>query len=444
MVSGPFDPFDACNRLFEVKLTSSPEQLTLYDNYVEVDLSFKQGAVRLLCYIPKAVSRGDVKAHDVAMLHFHGGGLVTGRPGFEPWRNSALGSIRLASQIIVEPYYRLMPEASGSMIVEDVIALLDVFRNGSVKQTLLREFPLMSPPDFKRLLCSATSSGAFLAFRFVLRADRLGILVSAVVLFSPMVETYTRLPGQHYGEYLLSEEQHKEIAIGIIKKTPGYRHLNHGSAPSGRTPPDRMCIYPITAVGIKMKFNGRPIAIRSLWGVICGTYSVFELGEAMLAQSHVECAGSGTGVVPLGMSPSIEVDCASLAKDLGKNGMQALNLLYSEEEDAFLQNTDEALPDIPSTWPPTFIAHGTADSNCPIEGVRRFTNLLEKMFPRVQLWRFELDGMPHAFDVAHPHKLESFAKLVRYHQDDSMWSTIGRDEIKLDGTVWLSEAARKE
>ena len=62
----------------------------------------------------------------------------------------------------------------------------------------------------------------------------------------------------------------------------GARLRHHGDVVLGRTPLDRMGIYPVTTVGCKISFNKGLIASRSLWDVIYGTHSAEEYPEEML------------------------------------------------------------------------------------------------------------------------------------------------------------------
>lgn len=334
---------------------------------------------------------------------------MTGNPPFPPWLNASLKSARLENQIEIHPWYGLMPEASGPDIARCAVAVLELLADGSIRRALMDKFPQMDLPESTRFLCSATSAGAFLAIRFVSHAERLRAMITALVLVSPMLEVYTRALGHPYGQHILTDEEHKEWGVNMFLE--GARLRQHGNVVLGRTPPDRMGIYPFTTVGCKISFNKGLVAPRSLWGVMCGTHSAEEYLEEMLLQTRRD-----SDIPRKQGSPPIEIDAGELADNLGREGMEAFGLEYSPKDNALVQRTTETLPETPSTWPPTFVAHGDADTNCPIEGVERFIGLLKKLYPETKVWLYKSDGMGHAYDYKFPDKLSDLTRHVRQQQ----------------------------
>jgi hypothetical protein len=91
-----------------------------------------------------------------------------------------------------------MPEVSGPDIARCAVGV-ELLADGSIKRALKDKFPLMDLPESTRFLCSATSAGAFLAIRFVSHAERLGTMITALVLISLMLEVYMRALGTCMG-----------------------------------------------------------------------------------------------------------------------------------------------------------------------------------------------------------------------------------------------------
>ena len=97
-----------------------------------------------------------------------------------------------------------MPEVSGPDIARCAVAVLELLADGSIRRALmdklpLDKLPLLDLPESTRFLCSATSAGAFLAIRFVSHAERLGTMITALVLISLMLEVYMRALGTCMG-----------------------------------------------------------------------------------------------------------------------------------------------------------------------------------------------------------------------------------------------------
>lgn len=301
----------------------------------------------------------------------------------------------MENQILVHPRYPLMPEASGEQIAKYAVHLLELITDGSLRRELMNTFPSIDFPELSRCLCSATSAGAFLAVRFVAHAKRLGTIVNALVLMSPMLEVYTRLSGYKYGQHTISEKEHQEWGLKILIEAAERRQ--QGKPVLGRLPPDHMGIYPATTTGCKVSFNGRAPSVRSFWGIICGTYSTEEFLEDMCLRDKLELD------IPREQGlPSFEFDAGELAQRLGEGAMKALRLVYSPEDNVFEQRTSETLPPTPSTWPPTYIVHGDADTNCRLEGVKRCAQLIQRLCPATKVHLYISEGMPHAFDCEHP------------------------------------------
>ncbi|KAL5400367.1 hypothetical protein PMIN04_013203 [Paraphaeosphaeria minitans] len=130
------------------------------------------------------------------------------------------------------------------------------------------------------------------------------------------------------------------------------------------------------------------------------------------------CLRSELPIPEVQSSPPFEFNAREVPQCLGERRMKALNLVYHPEDNVFEQRASETLPAIPSTWPPTYIVHGDADTNCPLEGVERFKQLIHRRWPNTRVSLYISKGMPHAFDceypeVEEPHRLAMDVKRLQ-------------------------------
>ncbi|KAK7189322.1 hypothetical protein PSPO01_04909 [Paraphaeosphaeria sporulosa] len=402
--------FNACQNRYPVTLKPSEVQRALYSNHKALELYFRQ--VKLSVYVPVAVARGETPAHEALYVHFHGGGLLTGKSRFPAWSNVSINEATLDNQIQIHPQYPLMPEASGEQIAEYAVHVVKLIADGSIRRELVKECPQMDLPESKRWVCSGTSAGAFLAIRSAI--ERLDTVIDAVVLLSPMLEVYTRHAGHKYGRHTLSEMEHQQLGLETLIEAADRRE--QGVPVLGRLPPDHMSIYPSTTTGCKVRFNGRLPAVRSFWGIICGTYSTEEFLEQIYLRDNFKF-----DIPREKFSPSFEFDAGEVAQRLGERRMKALGLVYFPEENVFEQHASEPLPPTPLTWPPTYIVHGDADTNCRLEGVERVVQLIQRLWPATTVCLYISKGMPHAFDCEYPDVEEphTLARDVKGLQQES-------------------------
>lgn len=334
----------------------------------------------------------------------------TGDAPFPAWRPAIFKDVFPKNQIQVHPRYPLMPEASGEAIAVYSKQVLKVFGNGQIRKELIKKFPKIDLPESRRCICSSSSAGACIAFLFTWFRQAFDIRVDLLILPSSMPEAYTRKVGGAYGSHTVPTEQLAEWGPGMFAEGAGRRTSQRANWSYGRDPPEFMSVYPITAVGTRVELNGGEVTTRCLWAILYAFPSIVEWLEQVLlrVKPTIKLHREQN-------SPSIILDAGTLAKRIGSKGMEALGLTYSAEDNCFAQYTFQIPSEVPSSWPTTFIAHGTADDNCRIQGAIRMKELLLKLFPDGDVRFYEMAGMAHGFDQIYPKtRLPFIEDLVKY------------------------------
>lgn len=95
------------------------------------------------------------------MVRWHGGGFVVGHRAYEPWFAQWLLDLALDHDaIIVSPDYRLLPEANGRAILDDVAHFWRWLARDLEPFLAQRN---LARPDLENVLCCGESSGGFIS-----------------------------------------------------------------------------------------------------------------------------------------------------------------------------------------------------------------------------------------------------------------------------------------
>ncbi|KAK4185844.1 Alpha/Beta hydrolase protein [Podospora australis] len=154
------------------------------------------------------------------LVFWHGGGFIVGDRLYEPWWPTWLLELALSQNaLIVAPDYRLLPEASGADIADDVDAFWSWFLEGA---------PSLScnglQPDLDRVICAGHSAGGTLALMSAL--ERPDANVKAVVsLYGPLDDSVPALkiarPRPILGSRPPPPRQAETIIRNYVMKTRG-------------------------------------------------------------------------------------------------------------------------------------------------------------------------------------------------------------------------------
>lgn len=179
--------------------------------------------VRLRIISP--VDDGSATRPRPAVLHLHGGGMITGSPQFE-----TAGSARMVRElgvVVVSPYYRLAPEHPFPAALDDCMAALHWMRRN--------HHQLGIDPD--RIGVVGASSGGGLAAAIAQRAHDEGVTLRAQVLIYPMIDDRTTLRNQDSvgrGQFLWTQKANMFAWTAYLGRPPRLSDAPPYAAPARR------------------------------------------------------------------------------------------------------------------------------------------------------------------------------------------------------------------
>ncbi|KAK1083971.1 hypothetical protein LTR33_002931 [Friedmanniomyces endolithicus] len=155
-------------------------------------------------------------------IRFHGGFLVTGHRLYADWYPQfILDFCQHHGAIVITVNYRLLPEAKGTEILQDVKAFYAwLFKSGNLSSLL----PAGVEIDIDNLLVTGESAGGYLAFMSALVAPE---AIKAVVMHYPMLD----LRAPHYTQAYIP----KAVLDGFLTNLKG-NEVVASAVPLARVP----------------------------------------------------------------------------------------------------------------------------------------------------------------------------------------------------------------
>ncbi|KAK5657864.1 hypothetical protein OQA88_2412 [Cercophora sp. LCS_1] len=172
---------------------------------------------------PKDVDPNMTHVPVPVLVFWHGGGFIVGDRLYEPWWPTWLLELALSQNaLVMAPDYRLLPEASGSDIADDVSAFWTWLMTTVPTLAQLASWRLQ--PDLNRVLCAGHSAGGTLALMSAVH--RPDVNVKAVVsLYGPLDNSVPELklarPRKILGSWPPPPRQAEALIRSYVLKTKG-------------------------------------------------------------------------------------------------------------------------------------------------------------------------------------------------------------------------------
>ncbi|KAF1811937.1 alpha/beta-hydrolase [Eremomyces bilateralis CBS 781.70] len=305
-----------------------------------IDTSYKQIGRHSICVsilVPKFIRAGKRPL----IVRWHGGYLVSGSRLLPEWFPKWLLEYAVArGAIILSPDYRLLPEATGQDILND---MRDFWK--WVQRTLTHVLPRTSgprriAPDLTNILCTGESAGGYLAIQSLLHLCRQALFPSLDRLYKPIVM--------------------RALILGFPSldlRSPWF-----------------------SKAGPKSIMNSEP------WG------DVKILQEHMLNLPHGEVVTSDPTRKRIELARII-IQHGQMTRLLGNR-----TELFPLECLGILQMFLNQAPN--GRHPFIWIYHGDKDTAVPFDGTKRFVSQIHHEVPQVQIKLSIGQGMEHGYDTA--------------------------------------------
>ncbi|KAF3402193.1 hypothetical protein DPV78_004645 [Talaromyces pinophilus] len=163
----PSQFFDLLNALSSLDVDKFRPFETVTTQYKYLERSSSGITTDIL--IPKRLVESKSYANCPILVRIHGGFLVTGSSRYAPWFSTWILNFALENEaIIVSPNYRLLPEATGEDILEDMNDFWKWLHEGGLTQSISSAGHAFIDPDLDRILMLGESAGGYLAIQLAL------------------------------------------------------------------------------------------------------------------------------------------------------------------------------------------------------------------------------------------------------------------------------------
>ena len=196
----------------QLKMAFNPDDMTRFDPFTILTTTYKTidaESIKLDVLFPKSLSQLPPGGHPV-IIRFHGGGLAAGASLFPDFFGRwLLEYSQKYDAIIISANHRLMPEANGSDIMEDVE---DVWKwlHESLPSYLDAQTAGRVKPDLSRVMTAGESAGGYLSVQLALNHPS---QIRAVTAQYPMVDMRSKHFMEAYEKQLLHFPQIPESMI---------------------------------------------------------------------------------------------------------------------------------------------------------------------------------------------------------------------------------------
>ncbi|KIW36497.1 uncharacterized protein PV06_11264 [Exophiala oligosperma] len=173
------------------------------------------------------------------LIRIHGGYLVTGSSLYPPWfTNWILDYARHSGAVLVSPNYRLMPESTGSDILEDMDAFWCWLRHGGVDDILEQGGYQYLRIDLDRTLLVGESAGGYLAMQLALSYHG---QVRGLIAAYPMLDIIDRHYTEPYSKPIIKVANRPiEVLECHLETLRAARAEGRNPVVTEADPPDRM------------------------------------------------------------------------------------------------------------------------------------------------------------------------------------------------------------
>ncbi|CAG8050110.1 unnamed protein product [Penicillium olsonii] len=168
-----------------------------YDSFKVSKASYKHlggSSIHTDILIPSRLLSTKAQSRCPVMVRVHGGFLVTGSSHYPPWfANWTLDYALSKNAVILAPNYRLLPEASGKDILEDLDDFWRWLRSPKFVEVIKAASSQQITPDLDTVLVVGESAGGFLAMHLALSyPSEIRALIGAYPMLDVESEFYTR------------------------------------------------------------------------------------------------------------------------------------------------------------------------------------------------------------------------------------------------------------
>jgi acetyl esterase/lipase len=207
-------------------------------------------AVEVHVLLPKNIASPQPRP---VVVRFHGGFLVAGDALFDEWFPNWLISYLLQHDaIVVLPNYRLLPEATGLEIMQDMKDFWTWVRDGSLQRYLDQETTGVRA-DLDRILAVGESAGGYLSIQAALDG-----YPRATIATYPVLDVSSRFYTEEYEKILVGAPTvPKHVLANHLKEIEEDAKNGKTRVVTAATPPDRLPLaISLVQQGVYKKFLG--------------------------------------------------------------------------------------------------------------------------------------------------------------------------------------------